>query len=59
MIPSLFQWLTILGISSVKSKTVKFLNPEVCVDNIADGRITVSIPNAGKTDNATVVEQLP
>ena len=37
----------------------QFLNPDVCVDNIADGRIAVSIPNAESIGKATVVEQPP
>ena len=37
------------GRSSVKSLTVKSVNPDVCVDKTAEGNIAVSIPNADIT----------
>ena len=58
-IPSFSQCLRISGKSSVKSLTVKSVNPAVCVDNTADGRIAVSIPNAEIIGNATVIEHCP
>ena len=47
------------GRSSVKSLTVKSVNPDVCVDKTAEGNIAVSIPNAEITGSATVIEHCP
>ena len=47
------------GISSVKSLKVQPLNLYVCDDNIADGKIIVSCPQAEITGKATVSEHCP
>ena len=56
---SSFQCLKILGISFDKSRNVKFLNPPVCVDKTAVGRIAASTPIAEMIGNATVSEHFP
>ena len=49
----------ILGISSVRSWTVKLLKPPVCVLSMPDGSIAVSMPYAESTGSATVREHCP
>ena len=55
---SAFQWSVTGFMSSVRSRNVKFLNPPVCVERTAVGRITVSTPIAEITGSATVSDVL-
>jgi hypothetical protein len=47
------------GISSLRSRKVKPVNPPVCVDKTEVGIIAHSIPIAEIRGNATVMEHFP